>query len=129
MYTFTPVTDIPVHHVGFWIFLCVIIIALSLSLLADPYEFSKYFTIACIPVAFAYMVSYHISDQSTQTFKNEKVTGTFVGYQPEGYNERSGKSRADRHYMYVIYSVDGSNIIFQGQEGIQYPKTAVLYKN
>lgn len=129
MYSFAPLSDIPVNHIGFWILLFIIVIALLLSLLIEPYEFSKYFTIACIPVAFAYAVSYHISDQSTLTFKNEKVTGTFVGYQPEGYNERSGKTRADRHYMYVIYSVDGNNVILQAAAGAAYPKYATMYKN
>lgn len=61
---------------------------------------------------------------------NEKVIGEFVGFQPEGYNEKSGKSRADHHYMYVIYKVPGDKlVILQSASGVDYPKQAILYKN
>jgi hypothetical protein len=62
-------------------------------------------------------------------YENEKVTGTFVTFQPEGYNEKTGKTRADKHYMYVVYDVKGQLVILNAKAGVDYPKNAVLYKN
>jgi hypothetical protein len=62
-------------------------------------------------------------------FKNEKVEATLVGFQSEGYNERSGKSRADYHYNYVIYKTPDGEVMFRSFSGNAYPKQAILYKN
>jgi hypothetical protein len=31
--------------------------------------------------------------------------------------------------MYVVYTVNGNPVILQAQQGVEYPKTAILYKN
>jgi hypothetical protein len=98
-------------------------------LFQEAEAFFVFFFLACIPVGIAYGVSYHWTNQEPKVFANVQVTAEFVSYQPEGYNEKSGKSHVDRHYMYVVYSVNGDPVILQAQEGRTYPKTAILYKN
>ena len=129
MYTFQALADIPVKHDGFFIIAFFAVILLVMVLFNEPESFFVWFFIMCIPVSIAYGVSYHWTNQTPKTFANEKVVGKFVGYQPEGYNEKSGKSRADRHYMYVVYEVPAGLIVLKAQEGTTYPKEAVLYKN
>lgn len=88
-----------------------------------------WFFIFCFPVGIAYGVSYHWTDQNPTTFANEKVTGTFVKFEAEGFKERSGKHMVDRHFTYVIYNVNGNNVLLRAGEGVEYPPIAVLYKN
>jgi hypothetical protein len=70
-----------------------------------------------------------VCDQEPKVFKNEKVTGVFVGYESEGYRERSGKSYVDKHFTYVIYKVDGGNVMLPCNTGVVYPERVTLYKN
>ena len=129
MYTFNPIASIPVDHTGFFLvcFICAVI--LVVCLMNEPESFFVWFFIVCFPIGIAYGVSYHWTNQDTKVFANTKVTAELVGFQPEGYNERSGKSRVDRHYMYVVYSVKGEKVILRATEGVTYPQTAILYKN
>lgn len=129
MYTFNPLASIPVSHDGFYIIATFCIVALVMVLFNEPEAFFVYFFLACFPVAIAYGVSYHWTNQEAKTFANVPVTAEFVSYQPEGYNEKSGKSHVDRHYMYVVYAVNGNPVILQAQTGQTYPKTVILYKN
>jgi hypothetical protein len=129
MYTFSPLASIPASHDGFWIIAVFCIVMLILVLFNEPETFFVWFFIACFPVGIAYGVSYHWTNQEPKVFANVQVTAEFVSYQPEGYNEKSGKSHVDRHYMYVVYSVNGNPVILQAKEGMEYPKTAILYKN
>jgi hypothetical protein len=129
MYTFHPLADIPVDHVGMFMVCLVTAFVLIYCLLSEPEVFFFWFFCATILVGISYGVSYHWTSQEPQTFKNETVTAEFAGYQPEGYREKSGKSMVDRHYMYVVYTVNGNPVILQAQTGQVYPKTVVLYKN
>jgi hypothetical protein len=129
MYTFHPLADIPVDHAGLFIVCMVTAFWLVIVLMNEPDEFFVWFFAATIVVAIAYGVSYHWTSQEAKTFKNEKVTAELVGFQPEGYRESSGKSKVDRHYMYVVYRVGGQQVILQATTGQVYPQTAVLYKN
>jgi hypothetical protein len=133
MYTFNPIAAIPVSHEGFGIVVTFCIIALIMCLFVERESFFVYFFILCFPVGIAYGVSYHWTNQEAKTFANTRVTAEFQGYQPEGYNESrtSGKStrRVDVHNMYVVYTVNGNPVILPAQTGVEYPKTAVLYKN
>ena len=129
MYSFQALVDIPVKHDGFFIILAFCIVWLILVLFNEPETFFVYFFLACFPVGIAYGVSYHWTNQEPKTFVNERVTGTFVKFEAEGYKEKSGKSYVDRHYTYVVYNVNGNNVLMYAKEGIEYPQTAVLYKN
>lgn len=129
MYTFAPLADIPVTHGGFQ-FICFVLVLFILFVIINGLEgvLEAFFVCNLIAVA-AYGVSFHWINQTTQTFANIQVQGEFAGYQPESYSEKSGKSMVDRHYMYVVYKVNGNPVIMQGRVGIEYPKTAILYKN
>ena len=129
MYTFQALADIPVKHDGFYIILAFCILWLVLVLFNEPETFFVYFFLACFPVSIAYGVSYHWTNQEPRTFANVKVTGTFVKFEAEGYKERSGKSYVDRHYTYVVYNVNGNNVLMYAKDGMEYPQTAILYKN
>ena len=129
MYTFQALADIPVKHDGFAIICFFAVTVLVMVLMNDAESFFVAFFLCCIPVSIAYGVSYHWTNQEPQTFKNERVVGTFVKFEAEGYKERSGKSWVDRHYTYVVYNVNGNNVLMYAKEGIEYPQTAVLYKN
>jgi hypothetical protein len=129
MYTFNPLADIPVDHAGMFIIGMLCVFVLLVVLFNEPELFFFYFFCASIVCGIAYGVSYHWTNQEPKTFKNEKVTAELVGFQPEGYREKSGKSMVDCHYMYVVYRVNGNEVILQATQGVEYPKTAILYKN
>lgn len=129
MYTFSPLADIPVDHAGLFIVCMVTAFWLVIVLMNDPDEFFVWFFVSTIVVAIAYGASYHWTNQEPQTFKNEKVTAELVGFQPEGYREKSGKSMVDKHYMYIVYRVGGEQVILQAQTGKVYPQSVILYKN
>jgi hypothetical protein len=135
MYTFqplAPINSINDHSgfvlVGLFMLFVFIIILFNND---DEYNMYKVFVLCCIPVGLAGAVSWNTGTYSE--YRNERVTATLVGFQPEGYNveERSGKTtrRVDKHFNYVVYEVNGSRLIFRATEGIEYPKTAILYKN
>lgn len=129
MYTFQPLADIPVDHAGLFIICMGCFMWLAIVLMNDAEEFFVNFFFVVIVVAIAYGVSFHWTDQTPKTFKNEQVVGELVGFQPEGYKEKSGKSYVDRHYMYIVYSVNGQQVILQAQTGQTYPERVTLYKN
>ena len=129
MYTFNPIPDVPVVHGGLFIVGMACFMWLVITLMNCPEDFFVNFFVVFIVMAIGYGVSFHWTDQTPKTYANVKVTAEFVGFQPEGYREKSGKSMVDRHYMYVVYRVNGNDIILQGQSGVEYPKTAILYKN
>ena len=129
MYTFHPLADIAVKHDGFAIICFFAIVVLVLVLMNDAESFFVAFFLCCIPVSIAYGVSYHWTDQTPKTFANQKVTGEFVKFEAEGYKERSGKSYVDRHFTYVVYNVNGNLVLLSATAGVEYPKTAILYKN
>ena len=97
MYTFQALADIPVKHDGFFIIVAFCIVCLILVLFNEPETFFVWFFICCIPTSIAYGVSYHWTNQEPKTFVNQKVTAEFLGFEAEGFKEKSGKSYVDRH--------------------------------
>lgn len=132
MYSFQPLVDSTANSHGmfyFWCMLMVVLVSVVIWLWNDG-EFSGTPVLFWIAfAAFTTMIGYDVSFAPEKVYVNEKVTGTLVGFQPEGYSEKSGKSRSDRHYMYVVYEVNGNHVILKATEGVTYPKTATLYKN
>jgi hypothetical protein len=129
MYTFNPIPDVPVDHGGLFIVGMVLVFWLIIVLFNEPDTFFVYFFIATVIFGVSYGVSYHWTNQEPKTFVNQKVIGTFVKFEAEGYKEKSGKSYVDRHFTYVVYNVNGNNVLLSAKSGIEYPQTAVLYKN
>ena len=130
MYSFQPLPDYSDSHVGFYVMsvFCTLAIAIVLSFWKedeiDTTSMLGWAVVLCGLLFMCYKDSY-----TARHPLNEPHVGTFVGYQPEGYRERSGKSTADHHYIYVIYRVDGLDVLFQGDTGMAYPKRATIYKN
>lgn len=132
MYTFQPLVDnLANSHIGFYIMFAILasIAAVIISLWNDRnFETGTMLIWIAILAGIGY-ISYKESYRPEKVYANTPVTATFVGFQPEGYNEKSGKSRADHHYMYVVYDINGERIILQASEGRTYPKTVTMYKN
>lgn len=134
MYTFNPLAAIPVSHEGFVILAALAVVILVISLFAEGWAYALVISVpAALVVLLAYCVSYVWTDQTPKTFVNEPVTGEFVQYVAEGYNEtiRSGKTtkQQDVHNTYVVYKVNGQLVMLQSKVGQNYPTTAILYKN
>ncbi len=129
MYSFQPLADIHVDHGGLFIIGMVCVTWLVIVLMNDAEEFFVNFFFVAIVMAIGYGVSFHWTDQTVKTFPNEKVVGEFVGYESEGYKERSGKSYVDKHFTYIIYKVDGGNVMLPCKTGVVYPERVTLYKN
>ena len=129
MYTFHPLAAIPVNHTGLFFVGMACFLWLAVCLMNSAEDFFVNFFFAAIIMAISYGVSFHWTDQEAKTFKNEKVTATFVSFEAEGYKERSGKSYVDKHFTYVVYNVNGSNVLLAASTGQTYPQTAILYKN
>jgi hypothetical protein len=129
MYSFQPLADVPVDHAGLFIIGMGCFMWLAVCLFNSPEDFFVNFFFVVIVMAITYGVSYHWTNQDPKTFKNEKVTAELVGFQPEGYREKSGKSMVDKHYMYIVYRVGGEQVILQATTGQVYPQTVILYKN
>jgi hypothetical protein len=129
MYSFQPLADIPVDHTGFGIIFGLCCFITIIVLMNESELFFQWFFVATVTCIGAYFVSYSWTDQTPKTFKNEKVVGEFVGYESEGYKERSGKSYVDKHFTYIIYKVDGGNVMLPCKTGVVYPQSVTLYKN
>lgn len=129
MYSFTPLADIPVDHGGLFIIGMTCFAWLCIVLMNNAEEFFVNFFFVAIVMAIGYGVSFHWTDQTVKTFPNEKVVGEFVGYESEGYKERSGKSYVDKHFTYIVYKVDGGNVMLPCKTGVVYPERVTLYKN
>jgi len=129
MYSFSPLATIPADHTGFGIIVGLCIFITLVVLMNEAELFFQWFFVATVTCVLAYFVSYSWTDQTPKTFVNEKVTATFVGFEAEGYKEKSGKSYVDKHFTYVVYNVNGSNVLLSATTGQTYPQTVILYKN
>ena len=128
-YSFNPLADVPVDHGGLFIIGMACITWLVIVLMNEPEDFFVHFFFVTIVMVFGYFVSFQWTDQTPKTYKNEVVIGEFVGYESEGYKERSGKSYVDRHFTYIVYKVDGGNVMLPCSTGVVYPERVKLYKN
>jgi hypothetical protein len=129
-YTFDRIADIPVDHTGFWLMVTLCVFITLLVMCADREDLVKSLLLMSVPVGIAYWISFHANSQEPQVFPNVPVTAELIGFQPEGYRERVGKSQqVDRHVMYVVYSVDGNQVILRADTGVEYPQRVVLYRN
>ena len=138
MYTFSPIAAVDTvnNHGGILLTAVIVIFAvIIMSIAADRGEkaqsFFGYFFFGTVVVGISAVISFNTG--TITTYKNEPVTATFVSFQPEGYNEeqRNGKftSRVDVHKMYVVYTVDGQNVILPAVAGGSYPSTITLFRN
>mgnify|MGYP006272468171 CR=1 FL=1 len=132
MYTISPVIDEYWNvHTGFYIIaaFCSVFIVMVIMFYKEQ-EITTPWFFTWIGLLLAGIFGAHsISYQPEKHYANTQVIGKFVSYQPEGYNEQSGKSRADHHYMYVVYDIEDHYVIFQSSPNVSWPKQAVFYRN
>ena len=134
MYSFAPLASIPVDHTGFGIIVTFVLIALVMSFFVEGWAYALVLSVpGALVCLIAYCVSYVWTNQDPKVFPNVPVTGEFVQYVAEGYNEtvRSGKTtkQVDVHNTYVVYKVEGRLVMLQIKVGSSYPENVVLYKN
>jgi hypothetical protein len=134
MYSFQPLASIPVDHTGFGIIVTFVLIALVMSIFVEGWAYALVLSVpGALVCLIAYCVSYVWTDQTPKVFPNVPVTGEFVQYVAEGYNEtvRSGKTtkQVDVHNTYVVYKVEGRTVMLQIKVGSSYPERVTLYKN
>jgi hypothetical protein len=134
MYSFAPLASIPVDHTGFGIIVTFVLIALVMSFFVEGWAYALVLSVpGALVCLIAYCVSYVWTNQDPKVFPNVPVTGEFVQYVAEGYNEtvRSGKTtkQVDVHNTYVVYKVEGRTVMLQIKVGSSYPEHAILYKN
>ena len=134
MYSFAPLASIPVDHTGFGIIVTFVLIAVVMSIFVEGWAYALVLSVpGALVCLIAYCVSYVWTNQDPKVFPNIPVTGEFVQYVAEGYNEtvRSGKTtkQVDVHNTYVVYKVEGRLVMLQIKVGSSYPEHAILYKN
>lgn len=130
MYTMQPLPDYSDVHVGFYILsaICILVFAVVLAFWKeDEIKNSSMLIWAAVLGTFLYYA--HCQSYTPKHPLNEKHIGEFVGFNAEGYRERSGKQMVDRHYTYVVYRIDGYDVMFSAETGVAYPPRAVFYKN
>lgn len=137
MYTFAPLADIPVDHIGFALVVFTVLLCTVISIINED-DNRGVVTLICtlaggFVILLAYCVSYVWTDQMPQTYANTPVEATFVKFVAEGEAtlQSSGKTSrwVDHHYTYVVYSVNGEGVMLRGELGVTYPAAAILYKN
>lgn len=136
MYTFSPLANINTvdDHGFFYFFSFGLICFLVATLIScrDDREGALWTTLITIGlIGVAALLSWNTG--KIKDYENKQVTGEFVNFVAEGYNitEHYGKTtrHVDKHFTYVVYSVEGNNVMMQAEPGRTYPQTAVLYKN
>jgi len=129
MYSFAPIASEICHNGWFVLALLVSVVLLLIILSADEDVLSGGGKLAALLI-FGIFLNYTADWTSYEkTYANEKVVAEFVQFQPEGYNEKSGKTRADHHYVYVVYKLpNNSLVLLQGNQSVTYPQRAICTK-
>ena len=134
MYSLAPLAPITTCHVGFGLLCFLFIMCFIAGLFAwwtdeGPGLFAFTIISGTAIMFLAYFVSFQWTDQIIKTYENTPVQAQFLGFETEGYRERSGKSMVDRHVIWVQFSVNGDHVLVQGVPGAAYQDTMTLYKN
>ena len=132
MYSFQPVIDTNWdNHTGFYTSVLMSIVWVGFMVYAWAYDevegktVTIWFLICLLFVSLTYYNSY----QPEKVYRNTKVTGEFVQFNPEVWVEKSGKSTTTKRVMYVTYRVGNELVVLPADTGLSYPKTVVMYKN
>ncbi len=134
MYTFAPLADINTvdNHVGFFI-ICLIVLCTIWLLWVNDEVYDSIGILLTFGLILLISGAISWNSGTVLNYANTQIIAKFVRYETEGYSEyrRSGKStnKVDVHNVYVIYNVDGNDILFPAKVGMVYPKEAIVYKN
>jgi hypothetical protein len=130
MYTFQPIHDYSDSHAVFYTLAIFVILFLGGIIALWKNDDIETGTLLGWVVIFSLVLFVsHDNSYTPNHPKNELHVGHFVRYETEGYRERSGKTTADRHYVYVVYNIDGADVLFEAGTGMAYPKDVNVYKN
>ena len=136
MYTFAPLANVNTVdvHTGFYFVLVAVLVCWAFMLvqcLDDLEGFGWVTSALLVLVGVSALISWNSGE--IKYYANTPVEAKFVAFAPEGYNETRhvGKTvrHVDVHEMYVVYRVNGENVIVRANDGVAYPETAILYKN
>jgi len=136
MYTFAPLANINTVdvHTGFYLIAAGMGIAWVSMMIScrDDMEAAGWVTVVMLLlVGVCAGISWNTGE--IHNYANTPVEAKFVSFAPEGFNETRyvGKTvrHVDVHEMYVVYQVNGENVIVRANAGVAYPETAILYKN
>ena len=133
MYSFQPLADTSgIHVMWFSVVLAVALVAgimmwvrIRDSVRKDPNLAGDVWVGCCGTVILVVVVALVGIDCNNAPPKNEQVTATFVAFKPGVHID----IRYSYPVHYVVYSVNGQNVILVGQEGFAYPPVVTLYKN
>lgn len=99
--------------------------------LAFDYKSILLWLIATLFIALVAIISWNTGE--IITYKNEVVVGHLVRFQPEVWAEvhhhPKNTTTSIERKMYVVYEVEGNEIIFDANKSVEYPELANLYKN
>ena len=128
-YSIIPFLDVQNTHIGF-ILMCVFsLIYFSIAVSAYEGSFIEN-TLASLVVGILIMSGYisFTKDNSAQCAKyQETVVAEFLGFAPEVYKQRSGKTDVTHHRMYVQYRFENDNIVTE-TPSTTAPKYATFYR-
>jgi hypothetical protein len=128
-YSLTPIETLDtIHsHSGFQLLTFLIIVIIIMF----DYKSLIMWLIGIILVSIVALISWNTGE--IITYKNQVVTGHLVRFQPEVWAEvhhhPTSITTSIERKMYVVYEVEGNEIIFDADKRIEYPQSANLYKN
>lgn len=135
-YSFAPLANVNTinDHTGFFVFLVGMLVFFVVTFFncRDDMESAGWMVASFLFLTgIAALISWNSGE--VKVYANTEVTGEFVGFVAEGFNitEHQGKTtrHVDKHFSYVVYRVDGQNILFPAETGVTYPTVAALYRN
>lgn len=135
-YTTTPLPPIDTinYHGGFYAYvvLMTIVVVIQFLVWEDKREVVKLALGVVLSYVIAGLISYNTGEY--KTYANTPVSGELAGFVAEGYSHevhrhKSNVRRADVHMTYVVYKINGGDVLFPAQTGIQYPQRAIFYRN
>lgn len=136
MYTFAPLANINTldDHTGFYVIAACVVgfwLYVLISCRDDLDGLGWGTSIMLVFLGLIALISWNCGE--VKYYENKQVQGEFVEFVAEGFNitEYHGKftRQVDKHFTYVVYKINGENIMLPATIGVTYPQTAILYKN
>jgi hypothetical protein len=127
MFTYHPIEDTTTFHGGFYAILIILII-FAIAIWRDDLTSTLEKFGWSAGLALIILIVHAISFSGTHP-TNTPIQATFVGFQPEVAVVRQGKRDVDKHDIYVIWEVNGEQVIMPGIQGYAYPKNTILWQN
>lgn len=129
-YSSIPFSDIANTHIGF-ILMCVFALIYFL-ISVDSFEEGSFIEIALGLIVSGMLIltgynSFSIDNSAQCSKYQETIVAEFVGFSPEVYKQRSGKSDVTHHKIYLHYRYGNDNILTE-TSSTAAPKYATFYR-